>query len=423
MSTEIAMLRRLPDVVAEYDAKKAAITEVVKAYKKAGDDVMLACTIGGTFGRENIDLGHPQEHALHKNLLKSAWLHIYEGLNIPRIASAKDKKLFEQTLESPAPFTMDNIRATFGRYVADPRQNILRGLAEVFCDLDPAYKSHDKVRIGVKGLPKRVILSGVTGYGWTRDRIDNILNALATYQGRPLVTWAEVGDMIKDGNALLESRGVRMVTYQNGNGHLYFEPEALRDINLALAEYYGDVLADCSDDEPVKKQESRAVAKDLQYYPTPKAVIDRAIADFSHKLRGELVLEPSCGCGRFLDVLASYGANVYGVEVDGSRVMQARAKGHTVLQANFLETVPEPKYDRVVMNPPFYGKHYAKHVRHAMQFLKPDGVLVAILPVTARYDHGLLDDMRGRWSDLPIGSFAESGTNINTTVFTAWRHA
>jgi hypothetical protein len=68
------------------------------------------------------------------------------------------------------------------------------------------------------------------------------------------------------------------------------------------------------------------------------------------------------------------------------------------------------------MNPPFYGRHYAKHVRHAMKFLKPGGKLVAILPATARYDHGELDDLKPDWSDLPLGAFAESGTNVCTTI-------
>lgn len=50
------------------------------------------------------------------------------------------------------------------------------------------------------------------------------------------------------------------------------------------------------------------------------------------------------------------------------------------------------------------------------------GTLIAILPATARYDHGLLDHLipQARWStpwhDLPVGTFSESGTNINTTV-------
>ena len=53
---------------------------------------------------------------------------------------------------------------------------------------------------------------------------------------------------------------------------------------------------------------------------------------------------------------------------------------------------------------PLYGRHYAKHVRHALKFLKPGGTLTAILPATARYDHGELDDLHPRWDDLPVGA-------------------
>lgn len=104
-----------------------------------------------------------------------------------------------------------------------------------------------------------------------------------------------------------------------------------------------------------------------------------------------------------------------GVEVHEGRAREAREKGFPVAIANFLDTAPNPIFDHVVMNPPFFGRHYAKHVNHAVKFLRPGGRLTAILPATARYDHGLLE---GSWDDLPVGSFSESGTNINTTVLT-----
>ena len=44
------------------------------------------------------------------------------------------------------------------------------------------------------------------------------------------------------------------------------------------------------------------------------------------------------------------------------------------------------------------------------------GLLLAILPITARHDHGELDDLKPRWTDLPVGSFSASGTNINTVI-------
>lgn len=427
-----ALQRRITDVLAEYEEKNAAVESALAAFKVACSAVRAASCVAGTWGEERLETGNICEKEMRRSLLKSAWKNVYDGLSIDRIASAKDKKKFQQDLANPAPFTLENIKSTFGDYLRDPRGNILRGLAEVFCDLDPAYKSHDKVRIGVNGLPKRIIIH-VSNYGWGRDRLENIINALAQLQRKPLVSYHEVGLLLKDENALLTDReyvetdrygreekttiigrGVRLRRFQNGNGHLFFEPQELLDINRGLAEFYGEVLPDCSEEKPSQKRASTAVSKDLQYYPTPVDVVRRVVDDLYIK-PGDKILEPSCGCGRFMDALRGKGADVFGIEYDAGRANECRAKGHTVLIANFLETEPQPIYDRVIMNPPFYGKHYAKHVEHALKFLKPDGVLTAILPVTARYDHGLL---KGEWRDLPVGSFRESGTNINTTVLT-----
>ena len=423
----LALQRSLSDVVAECDAKVAATPETIAAFKSAGEALKSAACVAATWGETHIDTGNVCEHKLKESLLKSAWRHVYNGLKIKTIASATDKRRFEQAMSAPAPFTLDNVRASFGDYLLNPRDNILRGLAEVFCNLDPAYKSHDKVRIGVKGLPKRVIIAGCGEYnwhGWGSDRTRDILNALAAYQRKPLVEWPELQALRKNEDALLTeweaegksypARGVRLRRFSNGNGHLFFEPDALRDINKALAEYYGEVLADCSEGKPDQPRASTAVSKDLQYYPTPVEVVERVLREIYIE-KGQRVLEPSCGCGRFMDALRKAGASVFGIEFDAGRAAEARAKGHYVHGANFLETVPTADFDRVVMNPPFYGKHYAKHVQHALKFLKPGGTLTAILPITARYDHGLLD---GKWSDLPVGSFSESGTNINTTVLT-----
>lgn len=423
---------RPSQIVAEYDKKAAALDDALSAFEDAATTLKTACTIGGEWGGVSIDTGRIHKNELRKALLTSAWRHVYKVAHIDKLATASEKRRFEQSMSDPAPFTMDNLRATFGKYIADPRGSILRGLAEVFCDLDPAYKSHDKMKIGVKGLPKRVILSNVSGYGsWGRDRLVNILNALAVYQGKPLVEYAEIAALLDRQDALKESRGVTLRRFSNGNGHLFFEPETLLDINRALAEFYGDVLPDAHEARPDKPRASTAVSKDLQYYPTPADVVERVLG-YLHGLEGAHVLEPSCGCGRIMDGLRARGARVVGFEVHPGRADEARAKGHPVHTCNFLDTAPEPIYDLVVMNPPFYGKHYIKHVEHALKWLKRGGQLVSILPITARHDHGIINGEwakeRGArmsaydaWFDLPLGSFAESGTNINTTVLTLWR--
>lgn len=444
----LATPRTVLDLIDEYDEKVANVDAAIEAYNRACTEIESAGVVMGTYA-EPVLRGRSYVHAsdMRKNLLKSGWKAIYNRLNIDMIASANDKRLFERTLADPPPLTAEIVRSTFAHYYANPRLHILRGLAEAFADLDPAYKSHAKVKIGVKGLPKRVILHNVVAYGSThgsygRDRLRDIINALAAYQGKPLMTHSELGMILEDGEALRDDaerpdpsqskyererepkfvtvigRDVWLKRYDNGNGHLYFGPTALLDINRGLAEFYGDVLPDVDPERP-ERAPSTAVAKDLQFYWTPDAVIAKAlefanvhnITEYRHTVQPQRILEPSCGDGRILDAIRKYGHRSLGIEYHAGRCAQAQAKGHSVVLANFLECPPSRDFDTVVMNPPFYGRHYVKHVRHALKFLKPGGTLVAVLPATAHYDH---KELEGEWRDLPVGSFSEVGTNVPT---------
>lgn len=457
---ELATPRARLDAVAEYDQKAAALDEALREFDAAGTALRMAATVRGEHGGETINTGNVYIETLRRNLLRSAWQHAWKELNLPAIASAQDKRRWEQAMADPAPFTIDNVMATFGPYLENPRMTILRGLAEVFTGLDPAYKSHENVKIGVNGLPKRVVIYGFGGFIGTRyhsggmDRLRDILNALAAYQGKPLLTHAELSALEKDGNCLIHGgelpdpfqsraershnpktiravpRGVWLDTFQNGNGHLFLGPEALADINRALAEFFGDVLPDSPEawaEVRPDRGQSTAVSRDLQFYPTPHEVIRRMIAIATNGqascLAGWRVLESSCGDGRIMKEVAGFGGRPYGVEVDHARAEQARALGFPTLRGNFLGIGPDTEhtgsfrdFDLVLMNPPFYGRHYAKHVRHALRFLKPGGKIVAVLSATARYDHGELDDLSPDWTDLPLGAFAESGTNVCTVI-------
>ena len=303
--TGLSIPRRLESWIAEYEVKVAAIPEALEAFERASQAIKAAACVGGTWGEETIDTGRGiGTHIMERSLRKSAWLHFIAELNLNAVMSAADKLRVKQMLADPLPFDVDSLRAVFGDHIANPRAAILRGLAEVFAGLDPAYKSHEKVKIGVKGLPKRVIIGPLNGYGggWGWDKVRDIINALAAYQNKPLVSNVDMAALREDGEALREDRevldpyesdsvhrrraergeppktirtagrGIWLKTFMNGNGHLHFGESALRDINRALAEYYGDVLADCPDadeDRPAPRA-STAVARDLQYYPHPR---------------------------------------------------------------------------------------------------------------------------------------------------------
>ncbi len=443
-----AVQKTVSDLIEEYEQKSAVLAEEICHYQNSQKRLEMAVVVQGTYVGPAFERSpYIDESRLRKNLLKSGWKCLYSRLQIDRIASAKDKKLFERTIEDPPELTFENARGTFGDYLLRPRFHILRGLAETFSDLDPAYKSHSKVKVGVKGLPKRVILSSFgSHYGaYGRDKLRDIVNALAAYRGQPLMEHAEFNaidtahnsgeDAILDGRSYTRSRrygddeefqtvdrGLTIRRFQNGNAHVIFDRNSQLDINRALAEFYGDVLPD-AEDEDIQHRPGTDVAKDLQFYWSPEEVIrelleqagihDRNAYGRGASLPSYKVLEPSCGDGRILDELARRGCHSFGIEVHTGRAAQARAKGHSVLTANFLECPAKPEFDFVVMNPPFYGKHYLKHISHALGFLKPGGTLVSVLPATAWYDHG---QIKGQWRDLPVGSFAASGTNVPTGV-------
>lgn len=441
----LALPLTVADIVEEYEAKAGAVDQAIADVMAAHKRLNMAATVQGVFVEKIAT--EPFVHAtrLQDNLLKSGWRAVYNRLQIDTIASANDKKLFDQALAKPPPLTVENAKATFGDYLIRPRFHILRGVAEVFTSLDPAYKSHSNVKIGVKGLPKRIILNGWGAFSssYARDRFRDMVNAMAALRGQAPLDWLEVldiddqhkagGDAVMNGRPLVRTviggdpehftapdRGLTIRRFANGNAHVFFDAPALLAINRALGEFYGEVLPD-AEPEGVKPSASTAVSKDLQFYWSPPAVIAAALdfagisarAHFRGAPPSMRVLEPSCGDGRIMDELRVRGCEPLGIEYHPTRASEARAKGHAVVTANFLEHPATPQFDAVVMNPPFYGRHYVKHVNHARKFLRPGGSLVAILPATARYDHG---ELHGEWRDLPVASFAEAGTNVPTTM-------
>lgn len=482
--TQIAKAVDPLELVAEFDKKKAAIPALIADFYAAKVAAEMGSSVFGCWGGQIFSRAPDlSEREMLKALTVSAWKFAYGQLNLDSVAPASERKKWQLAFENPAEFTLENLMASFGKYAGNQRQHILRGLAEAFCELDPAYRSHSKVKIGVKGLPKRIILSRVENYGsYGYERLRDVLNALRALRGLPNLTGQELADF-KEGRAVnaedlprfdpaasyrtgkmiqfagkpyiatgfidpaqtpkftdesMSGYGFREVKrifpelglklFANGNGHLSFDPATLREINLALAEFYGEVLPDAPAGDDLKPRASTAVSKDLAFYWTPEDVLKRVCRNigFSENMN---ILEPSCGDGRILDYIRSVYRvrRATGVEYDRGRAQQARDKGHSVMCANFLEVRAEAQFDLVIMNPPFAGQHWKKHMIHARKFLKTgnekrwlDGSLVCILPATAHYD-GHLKDLLGfepEWTDLPVGSFAEAGTNVPTGFIT-----
>lgn len=102
------------------------------------------------------------------------------------------------------------------------------------------------------------------------------------------------------------------------------------------------------------------------------------------------ILEPSAGSGALVNALFDAAKRDYrlikvtAVEIQPENInkMTCYAMLNTVPH-DFLTWKPGTEFDAVCMNPPFANSEWAKHVNRALKFLKPNGILVAVVPASA----------------------------------------
>ena len=87
------------------------------------------------------------------------------------------------------------------------------------------------------------------------------------------------------------------------------------------------------------------------------------------------------------------------------------AKGGDVIQGDFLSIAGSiGKFDRIVMNPPYSEGRWDAHTKAAARLLNPNGVLVAILPESAKNSLRLPGSVT--WSRIYSNEFAGTGVRV-----------
>jgi len=179
-----------------------------------------------------------------------------------------------------------------------------------------------------------------------------------------------------------------------------FDGDPMKKLGLALET--GTVI------DEKKARQAFYTPRDLAIYVTDLARIER----------GNHILEPSAGNGSLLKEMLGSTFR-FAVEIDPDEANKLLPHANAVHCGDFLEWDGAGRmFDRIVMNPPFTKNQDIKHVTHALKFLKPGGILVAIMwPNTERPAFvKMLDGYR--WEVYPVeaGSFKESGTDISTII-------
>lgn len=206
-------------------------------------------------------------------------------------------------------------------------------------------------------------------------------------------------------------------------GEPYHDTPAARAIFAMIA---GQSEADRTAEELRRKVQALQFAKIPGYFPTPRAVIDRMI-DLADMPEGVFsMLEPEAGSGAILDTVREVHpkAELFAYERHNSLREVLKLKGYELHGSDFMESVAEPIFDRVLMNPPFENGQDIDHVRHAFNHLRDGGRLVAVMSPgpffrqdrKAQEFRAWFDERGGEKYDLPAGSFKESGTGTGTVL-------
>lgn len=138
------------------------------------------------------------------------------------------------------------------------------------------------------------------------------------------------------------------------------------------------------------------------------------------------VIEPSAGTGSLMRAIlrTSPTTRVSCVELLQSHRDELSKLDCSVIGTDFLSLSPTSldPFDAAIMNPPFGSGGDAKHVMHAIKFVRPMGYLAAIISPGIEHRSTELFTMLRRWIErhgggkvaIPAGAFAQAGTNVRT---------
>ena len=361
---------------------------------------------------------------------RSMWRSFVVNTPLWSLMDTKARKQFDVDMAGvPPEANEENLSATMRAYFADADNIFRRSLIETFRNLSSEYRSNNAFR-----LDKKIILGSIqNSYGhfshYAEDRIRDLDRVFWVLDGkeypsdysagltgrlREALRQTSIGMTAGAGKCETEYFSVKY--FKNGNAHATFKrPDLVSKANRMIAEYYGEVLPG---DKGQKTPSPARDDIDDNYFPTPDSVIAQMIseADIEDDMH---VLEPSAGDGRIVRAVKSAYPDiaVTGYEINPDRARESGARCFDFMQVN-----AEPKYDRILMNPPFSHGRWYQHVIHAWDMLLPGGRLVAIIPFGSvrEKDTERWNTIYREWFvneiTLAKGTFKESGTMIETRI-------
>jgi hypothetical protein len=395
---------------------------------------------------------------------RQCWATLIERLELRRICSiSRWEKLWKQVHDGPdsevPEITVELVLGMAEGFRSQMGDMIRESVREVYDMLRPRnseYKTNSEFGIG-----KRVILSYFVerwSAGWQvrigshrsySQELSALENVFRTLDGRKHGTdgyRSEIETAIRaiepGAPCAGETTYFRFRGHQKGTLHLEFtRPDLVALFNQVAGggmlpqrgdapKRRGPAPADVLTAAIEKARAEGFPGADPNFFGTPWDLAGD-LAGMLDLAPGLTVLEPSAGRGAL--VRGAVGlcpeARFACVEQDQSHsraLLESLREAGSVRWSDFLAIAPgdiDP-VERVLMNPPFSHQRDILHVFHAFQFLKPGGVLVAVMSGGSMFRDDKLSrafrefvrELDGEVKSNDPRAFRDSGTNVRTVT-------
>lgn len=443
MTTQIALKANIHDLIARRNAALAKASEAAAALAEAMTEADGAC-VGEGAGRASYELREAFKAQIAYSFKsfdaekiriavdRSMWRSFVVNTPLWSLMDTKARKEFDASLAGvPPEANAENLHATMSKYYGDADAIFRRSLIETFANLSSDYRSNDVFKLDAK-----IVLTGIQsqtgGFNhYAEDRIRDLDRVFWVLDGEEYPTdynaslvgilrqaMNEAGSLFKSGAGVVETAYFRVRFFKNGNAHVFFLcPELVDKANRLIAEHYGVTLPDAKKAAPVSPVRE---GMDENFFETPDDVADQMV-ELANIHDGHEVLEPSAGNGALMKAIYRAVPEMSWERITGYEVNQDRATKSGAACLDFMSVYATARFDRIVMNPPFSGHRWAKHLIHAWNMLKPGGRLVALLPNAAppgslSKHMAHIDQQKLGTVPVPAGAFKAAGTMIATRI-------
>lgn len=187
------------------------------------------------------------------------WRYCFQFTGLAKLMDEQATKEFQESLEKDCPtFSIENIQTMALTMYQEKEAIFLRGIYNVFRQLDRGYRTNDRQRFEVtsKSIITWMFDTWWSGRGEYRinhhkramvNDIDRCLCVLSdrTYQEYSLETEIHAAIGKADEENTFENDYLKIRGFKNGNGHIWIKDrELLAKINRCISEYCGPELPD-----------------------------------------------------------------------------------------------------------------------------------------------------------------------------------